>query len=349
MEPKIKVALCSFGMSGKLFHAPFIDAHPGFELRAVWERSKSIVKEVYPRTVSYKTLEDLLNDDEIQLVVVNTPNITHYEYTKKCLLAGKDVIVEKPFTVNSKEAEELIELAKEKGRKLSVYHNRRWDSDFKTIKKVLDAGLLGKLVDVELHYDRYKKELSPKVHKEVPTPGAGVLHDLGSHLIDTALQLFGKPYAVFADLRKVRPVTEINDHMDVILFYPEMRVRLKSGYLAKEPVPSFILHGVQGSFLKPRTDVQEMDLQNGKKPGAKDWGKEPEEEKGFIHYELQDGTVVKEKIISEKGNYMDYFDGIYKAIVENAPLPVTAEEGLLVMNIIDAAIESNKHKKLIEI
>jgi scyllo-inositol 2-dehydrogenase (NADP+) len=349
IDHKIKVALCSFGMSGKLFHAPFIDVHPCFELYAVWERSKLLAQEIYPTINSYRTFDELLDDDAIELVVVNTPNATHFEYAKKALLAGKHVIVEKPFTVTLKEAEELVALSSKGKSKLSVYHNRRWDSDFKTVKKVLESGVLGEIIDVEFHFDRYKKVLSPKIHKELPAPGAGVLHDLGSHLIDSALQLFGAPNAVFGDLRKVRPVTKIDDHMDVILFYPNMRIRLKSGYLAKEPVPSFIIHGVNGSFLKPRTDVQELDLQSGKKPGTKDWGTEPDKENGLIHYELPNGTVIKEKIISERGDYMDYYNGIYKAIVENDPMPVTAEEGMLVMKIIDAAIISNRQKKVIKL
>ncbi|MDQ3550664.1 MAG: Gfo/Idh/MocA family oxidoreductase [Bacteroidota bacterium] len=346
---KINVAICSFGMSGKLFHAPFIDVHPGFEIYAVWERSKKEAKEIYPAVLSCNNLNDLLQDDAIELIVVNTPNATHYDFTKRALLAGKHVIVEKPFTVTLQEAEELVELAGKVQRKLSVYHNRRWDSDFKTVKKVLASGVLGNIVDVEFHFDRYKKDLSPKVHKEFAAPGAGVLHDLGSHLIDSALQLFGNPSAVFGDLRKVRPVTQIDDHMDVILFYPQMRIRLKSGYLAKEPVPSFIIHGVNGSFLKPRTDIQELELQQGKIPGGAGWVKEPDEEKGLLHYEMQDGKVFKEKIGSESGNYMEYYNGIYNAIVDDAPLPVTANEGLWVMKIIDAVLESNRQKKIIEL
>ena len=172
MEP-IKAALCSFGMSGWVFHAPFLHVHPGFELYAVWERTKKLAQEKYPNVKSYNTLGAMLEDDQIELVVVNTPNYTHFEFAKLALKAGKHVVVEKPFTVVSKEAKELIQLAKKQNRKLSVYQNRRYDSDYRMIKKVIDERLLGNIVEAEFHFDRYKEELSPKVHKETPGPGTG--------------------------------------------------------------------------------------------------------------------------------------------------------------------------------
>ena len=189
----MNTAICSFGMSGWVFHAPFINVNPGFNLYAVWERTKNLAQEKYPGVKTYRTLEDMLADDLVELVVVNTPNYTHYEYTKKALEAGKHVVVEKPFTINVEEGEELITLAKKQNKKLSVFQNRRYDSDYKTIKKVMNAKMLGDLVEVEMHFDRYSTALSPKVHKEIPGPGTGSVYDLGSHLIDQALQLFGMP------------------------------------------------------------------------------------------------------------------------------------------------------------
>ena len=200
---KINTALLSFGMSGQIFHAPFIEVHAGFHLHSVWERTKNEAEKKYAGVKTYRTIEDLLTDDEIELVVVNTPNKTHYEFAKKALQHKKHVIVEKPFTVTVSEGEELIKLAKEKNKLLTVYQNRRYDSDYKTIKQVVDNGWLGKIVEAEFHYDRYKKELSVKQHKEVPEKGTGALYDLGSHLIDQALQLFGKPHSVFADIQMV--------------------------------------------------------------------------------------------------------------------------------------------------
>ena len=183
---KIKTALLSYGMSGKVFHAPFLELHEGFELIGSWERSKQLIRKEYPKTKSYPSLESILEDKEIDLVIVNTPTDTHFDYAKKVLLAGKHVLVEKAFTTNVAEAEELASLAKEKNLKLSVFQNRRWDSDFKTVKDVLDKGLLGEIVEAEFHFDRYSPSLSVKAHKETLSSGSGILMDLGPHLIDQA-------------------------------------------------------------------------------------------------------------------------------------------------------------------
>src|SRR6185295_5448742 len=279
MNP-ISTALCSFGMSGLVFHAPFLAVHPGFNLHAVWERSKKLAEEKYPQVRSYDTLDELLNDDSIELVIVNTPNYTHYDYAKQALNAGKHVVVEKPFTVNSKEGKELIQLAKKKKKKLSVYQNRRYDSDYKAIKNVIQENLLGNVIEAEFHFDRFKEEVSPKLHKEVPGPGTGSLYDLGSHLIDQALQLFGEPEELFADIQIMRPVSKVDDYFEVLLYYPGLRVRLKSSYQVREPLPGYVIHGSKGSFIKPKTDVQEAMLQAGKVPGQPDWGTESETEKG---------------------------------------------------------------------
>jgi len=346
MQP-IKTAILSFGMSGKLFHAPFIDVHPGFDFYAVWERSKNLAQEKYPNVKTYRTLEELLADGTIELVIVNTPNYTHYEYTKSALEAGKHVIVEKPFTVSVAQGEELIALAKKRNAKLSVYHNRRYDSDFKVVKKMVTEGWLGEIVEAEFHFDRYKEELSPKVHKETPGPGTGALYDLGSHLIDQALQLFGMPQAIFADVQVMRPISKVDDYFELLFYYPGKRVRLKSSYLVREPLPGYVLHGTKGSFIKPKTDVQEMALMEGKIPGTNDWGKEPEGEKGLLHTE-KEGKVIKEYTPSFQGNYLEYFDGVYEAIRNNKALPVEAQDAVNVIRIIEVAFQSTKEKRVIE-
>ena len=345
---QINTALLSFGMSGWVFHAPFIELHSQFKLNAVWERSKNIAQQKYPDVKTYRTLEEILNDEAVELVVVNTPNYTHYEYAKKALQAGKHVIVEKPFTVKVEEGEELIRLAQDQNKILSVYQNRRYDSDYKTIKKIIQQKLLGDIVEAEFHFDRYNEALSPKVHKETPGEGTGALYDLGSHLIDQALQLFGKPEKVFADIRIVRPVSKVDDYFDLLLYYPNMRVRIKSSYQVREPLPGYIIHGSKGSFIKPKTNIQEVMLQAGEKPGGENWGIEPDTEKGLLHTE-KNGDVIREYVVSEKGNYADYYDGIYNAIKHNKPAPVTAEDGLIVIKIIVAANESSTHQKVIEI
>jgi scyllo-inositol 2-dehydrogenase (NADP+) len=347
MQP-INTAICSFGMSGVVFHAPFIHYHPGFNLHGVWERTKQLAAAKYPGVKTFRSLEELLADDAVELVIVNTPNYTHYEYTKKALEANKHVIVEKPFTNTVSEGEELIELAKQKGLKLAVFHNRRYDSDFRTVQKVVQEKLLGEIIEVEIHFDRFKEELSPKVHKEIPGPGTGVLYDLGSHLIDSALTLFGKPEGVFGDIRTVRPVSQIDDYFDVTLFYPKLRVKLKSSLLVREALPGFILHGTKGSFLKHRTDVQEVSLMAGDTPETPGYGIEPESEQGLLHTEI-DGKEIREKIPTLPGNYLDYFEEVYQSIRNNKPEPVTGSQALDIIKIIEASYLSNKEKRVVSL
>ena len=331
MKP-INTALCSFGMSGLVFHAPFISVNPKFNFYGVLERTKNLAQEKYPNVKTFKTLDDLLDDKNIELVIVNTPNITHFEFTKKAIIASKHVIVEKPFTATVKEAEELILLANEHNVILSVYHNRRYDSDFKTVQQVLNENLLGDIVEVEFHYDRFDANLSYKAHKETPTIGVGSIYDLGSHVIDQTLVLFGMPTAVFADLDSYRPNSKVGDYFDVKLFYPSHRVILKSSYFVREALPGNILHGTNGSFIKTKADIQENVLQAGKMPDSKTWGEEPDEEMGLLHTE-KDGNVIKKRIPTLSGNYMEYYDGIFEAIRQNKPLPVTATEGANVIKV----------------
>jgi scyllo-inositol 2-dehydrogenase (NADP+) len=347
MKP-INAALCSFGMSGWVFHAPFLKVNPGFNLYAVWERSKNLAEEKYPGIKTFRSLEAMLADDAVELVVVNTPNYTHFGYTKKALEAGKHVIVEKPFTITVEEGSELIALAKKQNKKLSVYQNRRYDSDYKTIRKVLSQNLLGDLIEVEMHFDRFKEELSPKLHKETPGAGSGSLYDLGSHLIDQALQLFGMPQMIFADIKAMRPISKVDDYFEILFYYDTMRVRVKSSYVVREALPGYVFHGLKGSFIKPKTDVQEDMLQAGHTPGGAGWGTEPESQKGLLHTE-KDGKIIKEYINSEQGNYNEYYDGIYGAIRENKPLPVTPEEALNVIKIIEAAYKSNEIRKAVTV
>lgn len=346
MNTPIQTAICSFGMSGKIFHAPFVHINEGYNLYGAWERSKKTVHEFYPGVKSFDTLEEMLADENIELVIVNTPNATHFDYTKKALLAGKHVIVEKPFVITSAEGTELIELAAKQQKKISVYHNRRYDSDAKLLKKVVDEELLGEIGEAELHYDRFKKELSPKVHKETPGPGAGILYDLGPHLICEALDLFGKPEAIFADDAIIRPISKVDDYFEILLYYPGKRVRLKANNQVREALPAFVLHGSKGSLIKSRADVQENDLIAGKMPGSDNWGIEPDTEKGFLHTE-KNNEIIKEYIAPPQGNYMEYFDQMYKAIRFNEQVPVTAEDGLEVIKVIEAALQSNKERRVI--
>ncbi len=344
MQP-IKTALCSFGMSGWVFHAPFINAHKGFELYGVWERTKNLAQEKYPSIKTFRDLDTMLADAAIDLVVVNTPSITHFDYAKKALQAGKHVIVEKPFTATVAEAEELISLAKEKNKQLSVFHNRRWDSDFLTVKKIIESGAIGTVKEAEIHFDRFTPALSPKAHKEVNTPAVGVVYDLGAHVIDAALQLFGTPTDVFGDMMVMRENSLVDDYFEILLYYPAFRVRLKATMFAKA-AQGFIIHGTKGSFVKSRGDVQEPQLVQHKNPLDADYGIEPENEWGLLSCE-KDGVFINEKIKSEAGNYRNFYEGIYNALVNSKPLPVTAEEAANVIKVIECAYKSFRSKKIV--
>ncbi len=345
MVPPINTALLSYGMSGKVFHAPFLAADQQFHLYGVWERSKKTAREDYPDIRSFDHLDDLLDDSAIQLVVVNTPNRTHYEYTRQALQAGKNVVVEKPFTVTSAEGIELDQLAKQKGLLLSVYHNRRFDSDYQTVKKVIASGSLGDLVEAEFHFDRYKEELSAKVHKETAQQGTGALYDLGTHLIDQALHLFKMPEAVFADIRIIRKHSQVDDYFELLLYYEKLRVRLHCSYLVREPLPAFSVHGHLGSFIKQRADPQEAALMAGLKPGLKDWGREPEGFDGLLVTE-ENKVEIRKYISTETGNYGLYYAGIANALLNNTPPPVSATDAINVIRVVEAAFASVKEQKL---
>jgi scyllo-inositol 2-dehydrogenase (NADP+) len=345
---QINTAICSYGMSGQIFHAPFISVNSKFNLYGVLERTKNLAQKQYPKIKTFRSLEELLDDESVELVIVNTPNITHYEFSKKVIKAGKHLVVEKPFTATVREAEELIALAEENNVIISVYHNRRYDSDFKTVQKILKEGLLGEIVEAEFHYDRFDANLSYKTHKETPTAAVGSLYDLGSHLIDQALVLFGMPNAVFADLASYRPNSKVVDYFDVKLYYSSHSVILKSSYYVREALLGNVIHGTKGSFIKSKTDVQEKELQAGKLPGSSDWGTESDKDKGFLHTE-KDDKIIKKYIPTLKGNYMEYYEGMYEAIRNNKPVPVAATEGMLVIKVIEAALKSNNEKKVIEL
>lgn len=340
----IQTALLSYGMSGRIFHAPFLEIHSGFELVGSYERSQKNIQKAYPGTHSYDSLEEVIQEADIELIIVNTPIPTHFEYASKALRAGKHVVVEKAFTNSTAEAIELQKIAKEVGKHIFVYQNRRWDSDFLTVKKVYESGQLGDIVEAEFHFDRYNGAKSPKMHKELPGPGAGIIFDLGPHIIDQALHLFGNPTHVFADLRKTRPGTEVEDLFEILLYYPEMRVRLKAGYYFKVPVPAFQLHGKLGSFIKTRSDRQEADLDAGRKPQGDSWGQESPTDFGVM--QVDGGNP--ERIPSEKGNFMAFYENVFQSLRGDETPAVSEQDGINSMRVIDAAMESSREKKVIK-
>lgn len=336
----IKTALCSFGMSGRVFHAPFLISNPAFQLTAVWERTKNLSATLKPAPKLYRRLDDMLDDEEIELVIVNTPNQTHFDIAGRALRAGKHVIVEKPFTVSVAEGLELKKLSEESGLILSVYHNRRYDSDYRTIRKVLSDGVLGRLAEAEMRFDRYRPEPGHKQHKESPGPGTGNLYDLGSHLIDQAVQLFGMPNALFADIQVLRESSRVDDYFELILYYEKLRVRLHATYIAAFEQPGYVFHGTRGSFVKPKTNIQEDRLSAGVLPLGEDWGVEPSAEHGELTI-MQGASRVRSIVPSEPGNYMDYFTGIHESIRYGAPAPVSVADALRVIHLIELAYQSS--------
>ena len=342
----LKTGICSYGMSGKLFHAPFIHAHPGFELSAIVERHNHDSKERYPEAKLYRSADELCADKELQLIVVNTPTHLHFEQAKLVVQAGKHLVIEKPFAVTVKEAEELTALAEKNKLFISVYQNRRYDGDYRAVKNVIVQGLLGELREAEIRYDRYRPTYGGKQHKEGAMPGAGILFDLSPHLVDQAIQLFGFPKAVFADIWKMREDVNAPDYFEILFYYDKLRVRLKATCIARETTYAYTLHGMKGSFLQQRSDMQEQQLQAGVKPSIENWCPAPALPDGLLHTEIN-GEVIRKETTSSPGNYMGYYDDVYKALTGQGPNPVPAADGINNMRIIEAALESFASGKIV--
>ena len=336
----------SYGMSGEVFHLPLLEAHSAFEVVSILQRSTGKAAR-HPYTVVHQ-YEEILKDDSVELVIVNTPNETHYSYALQALQSQKHVIVEKPFTVNVQEADELIGLARENNRILSVFQNRRWDADFLTVRKVLEQNLVGKLVECEIHYDRFRNYIEPNTWKEEAKPGTGILYNLGSHLLDQALVLFGMPRFVDARVGIQRPGGRVDDFFDIRLEYDGFFTILKSSYLVREQGPRFILHGTEGSFLKSGMDPQEQALKDKKTPGVAGWGAEAKEVWGRLNT-TANGNRIEGLYESVPGNYLSYYDNIYGSLRAGKPLAVKPEEARNVILLIEACQESNRKRSAVQL
>jgi len=333
-------------MSGKLFHAPFIQNHPGFELTAIVERHNNDSRERYPQSKIYRSVDEMFADRSITLIIVNTPTHLHFQHVQAAVMAGKNVVVEKPFAITVQEAEELTQLAKQKNVFLSIYQNRRYDGDYHAVKEILEQKLLGDLREVEIRYDRYRPTYGGKPHKEGNFPGAGIIYDLSPHLVDQALQLFGWPHALFADVWKMREDVVPPDYFEILFYYPTLRVRLKATCIARETIPAYTLHGMKGSFLQQRSDLQEIQLNAGATPSLESWCPPPSQPDGLLHTELN-GEIVHSHLTSTPGNYMGYYDDLYKALTAATRNPVPAEDGIKTIRIIEAALQSAKEGRVI--
>ena len=345
MANPLNVGLIGFGLAGRVFHAPLIHANPDLRLTHIVQRHGDEAEKKYPQAKLLRDADELFSEKRIDLVVVATPNTSHFELAAKALSAGKHVVVDKPFAVTSADADKLIDLARKMGRVLSAFQNRRWDGDFLTVCQILDQKRLGRLAEYESRFDRFRPALKPGAWREEALPGSGVLFDLGSHLIDQAIVLFGRPQGIFADLRSQRDRAVAVDSFEVRLAYPALKVTLKAGSLVCEPSPRFTLYGTQGSYLKFGLDPQEEALKQGGSPAQPNWGSESEEAWGTLAN--CNGSLAREKYPTLAGCYPEYYKNIYEAITGKAELAVKPEQAREVIRLIELAEQSAKEERML--
>jgi scyllo-inositol 2-dehydrogenase (NADP+) len=361
MSGEVGVAVIGFGLAGQVFHAPFVSAVPGLRLEAIVQRKGDEAGKAYPAVRILRSVEEALKDAAVQLVVVGTPNETHFDLAKQALLAGKHVVIDKPFAATSDEAKEVKELAEKQGVVLAPFHNRRWDGDFLTVKKLLDKEAVGRLVTYESHFDRFRPEPRENTWKEGANSANGLLMDLGPHLVDQALALFGAPVGITASVRKDRDLTAIEDAFDITLEYPGysgqhgLRAHCRSSMLACDAAPRFLLHGTKGSFKKYGLDPQESALVEGAKVprvGEGEWLAEPEAEWGTLTVApvpADPGTLTRTKVKTELGDYRGYYANVRDAIHGVAKLAVTPEDGWRVVKLLEMARKSSTEGKTLKV
>lgn len=336
MSHKIKTGVLSYGKSGSLFHCPFLESHSGFDLYAILERTEKRAQLRYPNIKSYDAIDELLKDSEIELVVVNTPSATHFELGLKAIQCGKHIVMEKPFTVTLDEAKALYKEAKKHNRLILPYQNRRYDSDYLSVKKVLETGKLGDLIEVHFRYDRYVYALSDNAYKESPVPGNSVMYNLGAHIVDAAISLFGEPIEWRKSSGQFRPNTQIDDYAHAHLKYPDgLQVFLTASLLVAHPMPAFVLYGKNGAYVKERTDVQEGQLELGIKPNDRLYGIEEQGKGGILTYYENGVNKKQERLPSIQSNYMNIFEDMYQAIRNNKPYLVTEHQILKQIEILE--------------
>lgn len=348
MSKPIVTAITSFGMSGVVFQGPSLKILPlQFKIHKILERTKNISAERYPNATIVRSYDEILNDPEVELVIVNTPDYLHFDMARQAIEAGKHVVVEKPFTKTSGDARDLIALAKKKGVLLTVYQSRRLDNGFLTVKKILEEQLLGRIVEYESHYDRYRNYIQEGSWKEDGDERTGVLFNLGSHIVDQALVLFGTPHSVTAHLNVLRTGGRTTDNFDIRLHYDRFNAILRSSYLVREMGPQYIVHGTEGSFTKMGSDPQEEMLKHHRLPNEPNWGEDAPADWGTLNTTVH-GLHFHGKIETIPGNYATFFIRLYESIREGKPLMVKAEEALNTIRILEACLESNRLKKTVE-
>jgi len=337
----IDVGLIGYGFAGRTFHAPVISAVEGLRLAGILQRHGEEAAQAYPAATIVRTLDDLLAISSIRLVVIATPNTTHFDLAKQCLLAGQDVVIDKPFAPTHAEAASLVAIAEEKHRLLSVYHNRRWDGDFLTVQRLMNEGKFGRVVLFESHFDRFRPQLKENAWRERAGPGSGVLFDLGPHLIDQAMLLLGEPEAIGADVRIERERATVDDAFDVVLHYPNSRALLRAGMIVSTQTPRFVVQGTQGGYLKYGLDPQEEALKRGDRPSGEFWGYEAPERWGTF-LQAQGDTFLADKCATEPGDYRKFYENVRDAMLGTAELAVTPQQALRVMRALEMAAASSR-------
>jgi scyllo-inositol 2-dehydrogenase (NADP+) len=344
MTQQLNIGIVGFGMTAQVMHAPFLKTAPNYKVTAVVERHSEKSKTLFPDTTVVKSFEALLDRSDVDVVVITTPNDSHFDYAKQAVEAGKHVVLEKPFTITSTDAAALVQLSKATNRIISPFHNRRYVADFRTMQQIIGQNLLGDVHEFEGRFDRFRPDPKPNAWREEPKPGSGILYDLGPHLIDQALCFFGLPKTITADIRLQRPHAKVDDYFEVQLDYGFTKVTLKAGMLVREPGPRYLIHGTKGSFIKWGDDVQEALLKQGVLPTASDWGMELESQYGLLHTE-RGGEVIKERVLSLPGNFGLYYQNLYNTIVHRAPLREQPEHGFNTIRLIELAQQSSAAKQ----
>lgn len=334
-QSAVNVALLGYGFAGKVFHAPLIRSVPGLHLSAIVSSRAAEIHQDLPEAAVMTSPDAVLADPSVDLIVVATPNDTHYDLAGRALAAGKHVVVDKPFTLTSAQAWDLVHQARDRGKLLSVYHNRRWDADFLTIRGLLARGELGEVMHFESHYDRYRPVVQHR-WRESGAPGSGIWFDLGAHLVDQALVLFGAPDSVSGDLARQRAGATSVDYFHVLLRYGRMRVVLHGSTLVANAVRRFEIHGTEASFVKYGMDAQEDALRRGEVPGGEAWGVDPAD---GVLTRWVDGIRQDRPVAMLPGNYRAFYEGIRDAIANGGPNPVPPEQPAAVMQVLEAVRE----------
>ncbi|GAB3258702.1 oxidoreductase [Chitinimonas naiadis] len=333
MNKILQVGLVGYGYAGRTFHAPLIHGTPGCELTLIASSQPDLVQTGYPGLPVAPNPAALLARPDIDLVVLATPNDSHYPLALAALQAGKHVVVDKPFTLTAAEAQSLLDAAQQHQRLLSVFHNRRWDADFLLLQQLLEAGALGRISQFESRFDRFRPQVRQR-WREADMPGAGIWFDLGPHLIDQALCLFGRPDAISADIRIRRDDGQSADDALAVLHYPDMRVILAASCLVAGGAPRFLLHGTRGSLAIHGLDAQEEQLKQGLRPGQPGWAKDPRQAVWYRETEQASLSL-------PDGAYTRYYAGVRDAILGHGPNPVPPEQALQVMQLIEAGLASS--------